>query len=113
MSHEIKLSKEDQTTEIERRIHWAAYRELSFILKNAEVFINLKRKVYDICILPVMSYSLETMILTIKSTNKLKITQKAIERAMLGISLRDRIHNEEIRRRSKVRDVIQNVAEAK
>jgi hypothetical protein len=36
---------------------------------------------------------------------KLNVTQRAMERAMLGVSLRDRIRNDEIRERTKVTDI--------
>lgn len=51
-------------------------------------------------------YQMETMTLTIQSANKLRITQRAIGRAMLGIILRDCIKNEEIIRRTRVDDII-------
>ena len=41
---------------------------------------------------------------------RLKVTQRAIERASLEVSLRDRIRNEEIRRRTKVTDITRRVA---
>lgn len=74
LGHEIKLGKENRTSEITRRVRmsWAAFGKLSSILKNPEVHINLKRKVHNTCILPVMSYVLKTMTLTIKSANKLE-----------------------------------------
>ncbi|CAH2239804.1 jg20737 [Pararge aegeria aegeria] len=37
---------------------------------------------------------------------RLRITQWAMERAMLGVSLRDQIRNEEIRRRTRVTDKV-------
>ncbi|CAH2259301.1 jg10040 [Pararge aegeria aegeria] len=36
-----------------------------------------------------------------------------MERAMLGVSLRDQIRNEEIRRRTRVTDIAQRVAKLK
>ncbi|CAH2251940.1 jg13823 [Pararge aegeria aegeria] len=36
---------------------------------------------------------------------RLRVTQRAIERAMLGVSLRDQIGNEKIRRRTRVTDI--------
>ena len=36
-----------------------------------------------------------------------------MERALLGISLRERIHNENIRRRTGVTDVIERIAKLK
>ncbi|CAH2249803.1 jg6087 [Pararge aegeria aegeria] len=44
---------------------------------------------------------------------RLRVTQRAMERAMLGVSLRDRIRNVEIRRRTRVTDIAQRVANLK
>ncbi|VVC89536.1 unnamed protein product [Leptidea sinapis] len=41
------------------------------------------------------------------------VAQRAMERAMLGVSLRDRIRNEEIRRRTKVTGIVQMIAKLK
>lgn len=46
------------------------------------------------------------MTLTVKSANKLKITQRAMERIMLGICLRDHIWTEEARAQIMVDDVV-------
>ncbi|CAH2211369.1 jg1095, partial [Pararge aegeria aegeria] len=57
----------------------------------------LKIKVFEQCVLPVMTYRSETWSLTITCL-RLSVTQRAMESAMLGASLRDQIRNEEIRR---------------
>ncbi|CAH2235721.1 jg1537 [Pararge aegeria aegeria] len=44
---------------------------------------------------------------------RLRVTQRAMERAMLGVSLRDQIRNEEIRRKTRVTDIAQRVAKLK
>ncbi|KAI8439764.1 hypothetical protein MSG28_013451 [Choristoneura fumiferana] len=44
---------------------------------------------------------------------KLKVTQRAMERAMLGVSLRDRIRNDDIRSRTKVTDIARRIAKLK
>lgn len=115
LGHLIKLNKENQTKEITRRIGltWAAFGKMGYILKNSKIPINLKRKVYDTCVLPIATYGLETMAITKNTANRLRVTQRAMERAMLGICLRDKIRNEEIRRRTKVTDIIKRVAELK
>lgn len=115
LGHMIKLGKENQTAEVNRRVRmtWAATGKLGMILKNHNIPINLKRKVFNACILPVMTYGMETMTLTIKSANKLRTTQRAIERLMLGISLRDHNRNEQIRRKTKVEDVMKAIATMK
>jgi hypothetical protein len=53
------------------------------------------------------------MAITVKHAEQLVITEKAMERSMLGISLRDRFRNEEIRMRTRVDDVAQRLATAK
>ncbi|CAH2217516.1 jg340 [Pararge aegeria aegeria] len=44
---------------------------------------------------------------------RFRVTQRVMERAMLEVSLRDQIRNEEIRRRTKVTDIAQRVAKLK
>jgi len=54
---------------------------------------------------------METVTLTINSANKLRITQKPIERKMLGISLGEgHVENVEMRRRTRVEDVTVRIA---
>ena len=60
-----------------------------------------------------MTYGTETWSLTAGLINKLRVTQRAMERAMLGVSLRDKIRNEEIRRRTKVTDIALKVSKLK
>lgn len=115
LGHSIKIGKSNQTAEITRRIglSWAAFGKLSYILRQPKIPVNLKRKVYDTCILPVATYGLETVTLTMNSANRLRVCQRAMERAMLGVSLRDRIRNVDIRRRTGVCDVVERVAKLK
>ncbi|CAH2270058.1 jg16518 [Pararge aegeria aegeria] len=61
----------------------------------------------------VMTYGSETWSLTMGLIRRLRVTQRAMERAMLGVSLRDRIRNVEIRRRTKVTDIAKRVAKLK
>ncbi|CAH2210916.1 jg7571 [Pararge aegeria aegeria] len=56
---------------------------------------------------------LETWPLTMGLIRRLRVTHRAMERAMLGVSLRDQIRNEEIRRRTRVTDIAQRVAKLK
>ncbi|CAH2243423.1 jg9340 [Pararge aegeria aegeria] len=61
--------------------------------------------------LPVMTYDYKTWSLT-KGLMR-RLTQRAMERAMLGVSLRNQIRNEEIRRRTTVTNISQIVAKLK
>ncbi|KAJ8719488.1 hypothetical protein PYW08_011663 [Mythimna loreyi] len=60
-----------------------------------------------------MTYGSETWSLTMGLLRRLKVTQRAMERAMLGISLLDRIRNDEIRRRTKSTDIARRIASLK
>lgn len=48
-----------------------------------------------------------------KNVNKLGITQRVIERAILGLSLGDRETNKNARSKTKVKDVVPTMAEIK
>ncbi|GJQ77527.1 hypothetical protein Trydic_g20916 [Trypoxylus dichotomus] len=111
----LKVGEENQTAEINIRLRmtWAAAGKLGFILKDSKVPINLKREVFNVCILPVLRYGMETMPLTLKSATNLKRTQRSIKRVMVGISLRDKITNHEIRQRTGVEDITERVARNK
>ena len=86
----IKLEK-DHDSEIKRRITigWKAFGMNRDVLKST-LPMCLKRKIYNSCIIPAMTYGCETWKLTKRSENQLRITQRAMERAMLGITLRNR-----------------------
>ena len=60
-----------------------------------------------------MRYGAETWSLTMGFLRKLRVTQRAMDRAMLGVSLRDRIRNEEISRGTKVTDIARRIAKLK
>lgn len=115
LGHKIKLGKENQNAEIKRRIHlaWVAFGKLNYIFKDKKVPLHLKRKAYNSCILPVITYGLETMAITRKVAEQLKVTQRAMERVMLGITLRDKVRNRQLRDKTKITDVIERVASLK
>jgi hypothetical protein len=60
-----------------------------------------------------MTYGTETWPLIMGLIRRLNVTQRAMERAMLGVSLRDRIRNDEIRKRTKVTDIARRIADLK
>ncbi|KAI8440001.1 hypothetical protein MSG28_001439 [Choristoneura fumiferana] len=78
----------------------------SFMWQNGELR-NFRKHFENLCsthesaALLVMTYGSETWALTMGLMRKLKVTQRAMERTMLGVSLRDRIRNDDIRSRTK------------
>jgi hypothetical protein len=108
------LGLDNQTAEVKRRIGlgWAAFGKLRLIFKS-KMNNSLKRKVFDSCVLPVLTYGAETLTLTKASENKLRVAQRAMERSMLGITLRDKMTNQWIRQQTKVVDVMERIASLK
>ena len=114
LGHKLKVGLDNQTAEVKRRIGlgWAAFGKLRQIFKS-KMNNSLKRKVFDSCVFPVLTFGAETLTLTRASENKLRVTQRAIERSMLGITLRDKMTNQWIRQQTKVVDVMEEIASLK
>jgi hypothetical protein len=74
---------------------------------------KLRVRIPYLLLLPLMTYRTETWPLTMGLIRRLNVTQRAIERAMLGVSLRDGIRNDEIRKRTKVPDIARRIADVK
>ena len=77
-------SKEE---EIKRRITlgWQAFGRASSTFKNKKIPLVLKRRVYNQCILPTVTYGAETWNLTKRLTRKLRSMQRAHERIIFNI----------------------------
>ena len=101
-------------SEIKRRIGmgWSAFGKQSSVMKS-NLPIALKRKVYNQCILPVMTYGSETWSLTKELERKLQSAQRGMERIMLGITLRDKKRASWIREQTKVEDILSTVKRRK
>lgn len=110
----LQLGRNNFEGEIDRRIRlgWAAFGKLRHIFSSS-IPQSLKTKVFDQCVLPVLTYGAETWTLTVKRIHRFKVTQRAMERAMLGISLRDKIRNDVIRKRTKVTDIASKISKLK
>ena len=71
----------------------------------SKMSIRSKIKILESCVIPVLSYGAETWALTKMQVDKLQKTQRSMERNILGIKIRDRVRNEEIRRETKNMDI--------
>jgi len=110
----LQLGKNSFEKEAKRRIQlgWAAFGKLRRVFSSS-IPQCLKTKVFNQCVLPVMTYGAETWTLTIGLVHQFKVAQRAMERAMLGVSLKDRIRNEYIRQRTKVIDIALRISKLK
>ena len=77
------------------------------ILQDKQLPISLKKQVMYQCILPTMTYGCQTWSLNKQMTNKLRTAQRAMERKMLDLKLKDKIPCSEIRKRTKIIDIIE------
>ena len=104
----------NQDNEIQRRITAGrtAFAKHSDIFKG-NIGTWLKRQVYNLCVLPAMTYGAETWALTTEAKNKLTAAHKNMERSMLNITYRDRQTNIWVREKTKVTDVIELVRRRK
>lgn len=105
----------NQLREVKRRTQagWAAFQKHNITLMNPKIPTCLKRKIFEQCIMPAMTYGSETWTLTKAMERKLQTTQRSMERMMLGYTRRDRKSNDWIRQKTKVRDIIKAVKEIK
>ncbi|XP_047996401.1 uncharacterized protein LOC125234237 [Leguminivora glycinivorella] len=104
LGHVISFDKTLQEKEISRRIQlgWAAFNKLADILKPADIPQCLKTRLFNQCVPPSMTYGAETWTLSKKAVHMIRVAQRAMERAMLGIKMQDRMHS--LFRRSEQQD---------
>lgn len=92
-----------QSVEINRCIEnaWKSFWSMKALLKG-NLPLCLKRKLIDMCILPVLTYGAQTWSLTEAQKSKLKVCQRAMERSILGVRRTDRIRNTELRSKTQL-----------
>jgi len=98
-----------QDKEISRRIlnAWKGFWKLKDFLVTKRFPMHLKTKIFNMCILPILSYGSETWSLTNKNKKRLSTTQHSMERRVLGIRLKDKVRIETIREKTEFIDIIQ------
>ena len=98
-THLKDTTKEEIYTRI--RAAWSCFGKNKEILQDKQLPISLKKQVMDQCILPTMTYSCQLWSLNKQTTNKLRTAQRAMERKMLDLKLKDKIPCSEIRKKNK------------
>ncbi|XP_022816835.1 uncharacterized protein LOC111349816 [Spodoptera litura] len=101
--------------EIDRRVAnaWNRYWSLKEVLKSKHFPMIAKKKVFDSCVLPCLTYGCQTWALNQKHLLALRTCQRGMERSMLGVRKMDRIRSEDIRSITKVEDIIKKVRQLK
>ncbi|KAJ4439579.1 hypothetical protein ANN_07706, partial [Periplaneta americana] len=114
LGQSISLNKNTEN-EIKRRIGlaWNKFWSLKFLLRDKRQKASTKAEILDKCVMPTLLYGCQTWSLTEKQKKQLQVCQRRMERKILNVSLRDRLRNEEIRRRTKMRDVVERAENLK
>ena len=104
-----KISLENETaSEVNRRIQLARVKfgTLSFIFRDEALPLTLKRQIFNQCIIPVLSYGAETLTTTTRLEKKLRVTERAMEKVMIGVTRKDRVRCYGSKQKTGVQDVI-------
>ena len=114
LGQKIEITRNNLTADLSRRISlaWSAFGRMQDVFKS-DIPNTIKARVFDQYVLPVLTYGTETWALNKNIINRLQVTQRAMERRILNINLQDRITNTEIRKRTKVKDVIEKICALK
>lgn len=112
---QVISTKDQMTKEINLRIAsgWKKYWALKEIMKSKELGISMKRKTFNSCILPCLTYGCETWTLTKALREKLAVAQRAMERSLTGYKRQDKIRNNDLRSITKLTDVLTRVDQQK
>ena len=98
---QITTTNRKSEDEIKERIR----KSWSYFGKNREIFmdknlpLSLKRQVFNQCIIPTTAYGCETWAINKQQTTKIRSMQRAMERKILQIKLKDNIPHRDIRER--------------
>lgn len=112
LGQEVNM-RHDLQQEISRRkaAGWRKFYSIIDVLKGATR--NNRTHLFNATVLKAMTYGSETWSLTKGEEHKLAVTERAMERRMLGVSLRDHIENKTLRQMSGVADVVGITRESK
>lgn len=114
LGQKIEITKNNLTADLARRISlgWSTFGKMQNIFKS-DLPNTIKSQVFNQYVLPVLTYGTETWALNKNIIQRFQVTQRAMERRILNIKLQDRITNTEIRRRTKVKDIVERICTLK
>ncbi len=87
---------------------WSAFGKVGDVM-NSNLPLSLKGKVYNQCVLPILTYGSKTWHLTKEQERKLRSARRGMERKMLGITRRHRKRATFIREQTKVGDTLTTI----
>ncbi|XP_073960575.1 uncharacterized protein [Choristoneura fumiferana] len=114
LGKQISFNKDNNLEEVERRvaITWKKYWAHKEIFKS-QLPLSAKKIVMDTTILPSLTYGCQTWTIDTKTKNKIQTTQRRMERSSMGLKLKDKVRNDDIRKNTKVTDALTFVLKSK
>ncbi len=91
---------------------WSSFSKQNLVM-NDNLPLSLKRKVYNQCNLPALTYGSEIWRLTKKLERKLRSAKRRMERRILGVTWRDKKRALWIREQTKVEDFLMTIKNKK
>ena len=107
---------EDRTAnDVQLRIKagWSVFGRYKDIFQDKEIPMCLKRKVFNQCINPTLTYGCQTWTLTKELVHKIEICQRKMERKILGIKQIDKIPNKTIREKTGISDILEIITKTR
>ena len=107
LGKQVSFSRSSNEEEIERRISitWKKFWSLKEILKG-NYDLSMKKIVLDTCLLPCLLYGCQTWAYTKKVKQKIRTTQRSMERSILQIRKIQKIRSDTIRQKTKITDAL-------
>ena len=90
--------------EIKKRVQtgWNGWRKVSGVICDRRLSARVKGKVYSSVVRPAMVYGLETVAVTKKQVEEIKVAEMKMLRFAIGVTRKDKIRNDYIRSTVKV-----------
>ena len=88
----------DRDVDLRVQAAWASWRKLTGVLYDRKIPLRLKAKIYETIIRPALPYGSECWAMKVTNKRKIATTEMRMLRGILGVSRRDHMRNEEIRR---------------
>ncbi|KAE9420517.1 hypothetical protein Angca_003033, partial [Angiostrongylus cantonensis] len=91
------------------RAAWGAFKSIDDVVGKTKN-TRLRTHLFDSTVLPALTYASETWSLPKQDERSLRVTERAVERTMLGVSrftqVRDGIRSFDLRQRSKINNAV-------
>ena len=90
---------------------WGAYKAIEDVMKKIKN-TRLRAHLFNMTVLPALTYASETWTMRKQDEHAVSVIERAVERAMLGVSrlaqVSEEIRSSTLRQRSRIRDAKQN-----